>query len=126
MVAVKPSSPAARKGLHRGDVILEVAGVAVDDPQAFAAAIDQSIEEGDARVLLLVKSGNRQRFVAVPETNPYLPSELRLNVLVCNWLASNSNTECWLATFQNLISPDAFSIALALVAHVLPSALILV
>lgn len=66
VVAVKPSSPAAEKRLQRGDVILEVAGVAVDDPQSFAAAVEHSAEEGSTRVLLLVKSGNRQRFVAVP------------------------------------------------------------
>ena len=66
VIAVKPSSPAAKKRLQRGDVILEVAGVAVDDPQSFAAAVEQSVEEGSSRVLLLVKSGQRQRFVAVP------------------------------------------------------------
>ncbi|NNE23077.1 MAG: Do family serine endopeptidase [Rhizobiales bacterium] len=66
VVAVKPSSPAAMKRLQRGDVILEVAGIAVDDPQSFAAAVEQSAAEGSTRVLLLVKSGNRQRFVAVP------------------------------------------------------------
>jgi len=66
VVAVKPSSPAAIKRLQRGDVILEVAGVAVDDPQSFAAVVEQSAAEGSTRVLLLVKSGNRQRFVAVP------------------------------------------------------------
>ncbi len=66
VVAVKPSSPAADKRLQRGDVILEVDGIAVDDPQGFAAALEQLAEEGNSRVLLLVKSGNRQRFVALP------------------------------------------------------------
>ncbi len=66
IVAVKPNSPAAEKRLQRGDVILEVDGVAVDDPQAFAAAMEQAAEDGDARVLLLVKTGQRQRFVTLP------------------------------------------------------------
>ena len=66
VVAVKPGSPAAEKRLQRGDIILEVAGVAVDDPQSFAAAIEQAAEDGTERVLLLVKSGKRQRFVALP------------------------------------------------------------
>lgn len=66
VVAVKPSSPAAEKRLQRGDIILEVSGVAVDDPQAFAAAVEQAAEEGETRILLLVKSGKRQRFVALP------------------------------------------------------------
>jgi len=66
VAGVTPDSPAASKGLKRGDVILEVGGVQVDDPEALRAAIDKASAEGSKRVLLLVRSGDRQRFVALP------------------------------------------------------------
>jgi serine protease Do len=64
--AVEPDSPAAGKGFRPGDVILKVGGIDVDDPAALVAAIEQSTKEGHKSVLLLVRSGERQRFVALP------------------------------------------------------------
>ena len=66
VAGVTPDSPAAEKGLKPGDIILEVSGVQVDDPDALRAAIDKLAADGSKRVLLLVKSGERQRFVALP------------------------------------------------------------
>ncbi|MGE0211763.1 MAG: DegQ family serine endoprotease, partial [Parvibaculaceae bacterium] len=66
VTGVTPESPAAEKGLKPGDIILEVSGIQVDDPDALRAAIDKVAADGSKRVLLLVKSGERQRFVALP------------------------------------------------------------
>ncbi len=63
---VSPGSPAARKGLRPGDHILEVAGISVDSPAAVRAAIEKARKEGRKSILLLVRSGDAQRFVALP------------------------------------------------------------
>lgn len=60
---VDPDSAAAERGLKEGDVILEVAGKQV----ANAADVDAAIRKGDGkRVLMLVRSGDNQRYVALP------------------------------------------------------------
>jgi serine protease Do len=61
-----PNSPAAERGLRPGDVILEVGGIQVDDPQAVEAAMEKAAGKGQKGVLMLVRSGERQRFVAMP------------------------------------------------------------
>ena len=61
---VDPSSPAANKGLQPGDVILEVAGQEVHNP---ADVKDAFAKAASSRVLVLVKSGDGQRFVALPK-----------------------------------------------------------
>jgi serine protease Do len=66
VVAVEPGSPAADKRIRPGDVILEVGGIAVDDPAAFAEALKRTADSGQKRALLLIRSGDRQRFVALP------------------------------------------------------------
>ena len=66
IASVQPGSPAAERGLRPGDVILEVDGVQVDDPEAVRAAVEKSSNEGKKSVLMLVRSGERQRFVAMP------------------------------------------------------------
>ncbi|MCB1380746.1 MAG: Do family serine endopeptidase [Alphaproteobacteria bacterium] len=63
VVEVDPGSSAADRGLKAGDIILEVAGTEVHDPSDVRAAIAKS---GKKRVLMLVKSGDGQRFVAMP------------------------------------------------------------
>ncbi len=63
---VRPGGPAAAKGLRNGDVILEIDGVEVDEPAAVRAALDRVAKSGKTRALLLVRSGQRQRFVALP------------------------------------------------------------
>jgi serine protease Do len=60
---VDPSSAAADRGLKAGDIIVEVAGKEVNS----AADIDEAIaNSAKKRVLMLVRSGDGQRFVSVP------------------------------------------------------------
>jgi serine protease Do len=66
VAAVEPESPAASKGFRAGDVVLKVGNVDVNDPTALVAAIEQASKDGHKNVLLLVRSGERQRFVALP------------------------------------------------------------
>ena len=54
---------AAARGLKEGDVILEVAGREVHDPADVEAAVKNT---GGKRVLMLVRSGDSQRFLALP------------------------------------------------------------
>jgi serine protease Do len=66
VAGVAPDSPAAEKGLKTGDIILQVGSTDVDDPAALTGAIEKARKDGQKNVLLLVKSGERQRFVALP------------------------------------------------------------
>ncbi len=61
---VDPDSVASQRGLQPGDVILEVAGTQVNNPADVKDAIAKVAAN---RVLLLVKSGDGQRFVALPK-----------------------------------------------------------
>jgi serine protease Do len=62
---VAPNSPAAERGISVGDVILEVAGVQVNTP----TDIDKALSgDKNKRVLMLVKSGENQRFIALPRS----------------------------------------------------------
>ena len=63
---VKPNSPAAEIGLSAGDLILEVAGKTVASPADVKKEVAHAAGSGQKRVLLLVRSGDRQRFVAIP------------------------------------------------------------
>ncbi len=66
---VAPNSDAADKGLKAGDVILEVAGEIVSQPGDVAKgvqkAIDKAKDKDKVNVLVKVKSGDQQRFVAL-------------------------------------------------------------
>ena len=60
---VDPNGAAAQRGLKEGDVILEIAGKQVNS----AAEITGALRSADKkRVLMLVRSGDTQRFVALP------------------------------------------------------------
>lgn len=63
VVEVAPDSPAADRGLKAGDVILEVAGTEVHGPADVRDALKAA---GRKRVLMLVRSGEAQRFIALP------------------------------------------------------------
>lgn len=60
---VAPGSAAAERGLKAGDVILEVAGAEVHQPSDVRAALKDNTKK---RVLLLVKTEDGQRFLALP------------------------------------------------------------
>lgn len=63
ITAVEPGSAAAERGLRAGDIILEVAGTEVHAPSDIRKALKTA---GKKRVLMLVKSGDGQRFVTLP------------------------------------------------------------
>ena len=63
VVEVAPDSPAADRGLKAGDTILEVAGQQVHGPADIKDALKAA---GKKRVLMLVRSGDNQRFIALP------------------------------------------------------------
>ena len=63
ILEVKPDSVAEQQGLKAGDVILEVAGHEVNGP----AEVKQAMKENTkARVLMLVRTSDGQRFLALP------------------------------------------------------------
>ncbi len=64
ITAVNPKSPAAERGLKAGDVILEVAGQEVHVPSDVRDALKSAGEK--KTVLMLVRSGGNQRFLALP------------------------------------------------------------
>lgn len=61
-----PGKPGAEGGLSAGDVIVEVAGKPVSNPADVRAAVAKAADAGQKRVLMLVRSGDRQRFIALP------------------------------------------------------------
>jgi serine protease Do len=63
---VQPGSPAAEKGLQRGDVILEADHQKVTEPKSVADAVRAAAERGDPSILLLIQREGQDRFVAVP------------------------------------------------------------
>ena len=59
---VEPGSAAAEQGVKSGDTILEVAGAEVQTP----ADVKNALKTAKGKVLMLVKTGDDQRFVALP------------------------------------------------------------
>jgi serine protease Do len=66
ITAVDPNGEAAAKGLAPGDVILDVAGKAVNTAPDLRDALNQAGQGGKKEVLLRVRSGEGTRFVAIP------------------------------------------------------------
>ena len=62
---VAPDSTAADSGIRSGDIILEVAGKEVHSPGEVREALSK-VKGGGKKVVMLVRSGNNQRFVALP------------------------------------------------------------
>ena len=63
---VDPDGPAAERGVHSGDIILEVAGKAVNNPSDVREGIDSARSGGKQAVLMRIKSGETARYVAMP------------------------------------------------------------
>ena len=63
---VDPDSTASDKGLKEGDVILEVGGKPVSRPSEVAQAINAAKTDGKKSVLMRVKSGDSEHFLALP------------------------------------------------------------
>lgn len=66
ITAVDGSSDASLKGLSKGDVILEIGGEEVSSPRDVEMGVRQAQDQGRRAVLLRVKSGSDERFVALP------------------------------------------------------------
>ncbi len=63
VTGVEPNSVAAEHGLKQGDIILEVAGKEVQGPADVRSALKSA---GKKRVMMLVRSGDSQRFLTLP------------------------------------------------------------
>ncbi len=63
---VDPDSRAAEKGLKAGDVILKVGGSEVSQPDDVTKSVRKAKDKGRAAVNMLVRSGDNQRFIALP------------------------------------------------------------
>jgi serine protease Do len=65
IVDVDPDGEGARKGLQAGDVVVEAGGSEVMSPDDVNKAVAMAEEKGRKAVLLRVKSGDNERFVAL-------------------------------------------------------------
>ena len=63
---VSADSPAARRGLRPGDVILRVGRTPVTEPGEVARAVREAHQDSRKQVVLLVRRDGNERFVAVP------------------------------------------------------------
>ncbi|MGH6934410.1 MAG: Do family serine endopeptidase, partial [Dongiaceae bacterium] len=70
VTAVEPDSPADERGIKSGDTILEIDGKEIADVEAMNSRLAAAHAEGRDRVLMLIRSGERQRFVAIPVEKP--------------------------------------------------------
>ena len=70
VTSVEPDSPAEDRGIKTGDTILEIDGKEIADVKAVNSSLAAARGEGRDRVLMLIRSGERQRFVALPVNKP--------------------------------------------------------
>ena len=69
VTAVDPDGPAAERGFHTGNVILDVDGKAVANAGDVRKALREAKAQGKHDILLRVKMGDATRFVALPLGN---------------------------------------------------------
>lgn len=62
---VDPASDAAEKGIRPGDVIVKVSGKDVKSPADVVAGVEEATKAKKSSVLLLLRSNDQQRFVAL-------------------------------------------------------------
>lgn len=62
---VQPGSPAARKGIKKGDVILSVNQKPISSPSELAQAIEQAKKDKKDKVVVLLNREGSQRFIAL-------------------------------------------------------------
>ena len=67
---VDPDGPAAAHGVQTGDVILDVGGKTVANPDEVRKALADARSGGKRTVLMRVKSGDNTRFLAVCSASP--------------------------------------------------------
>jgi serine protease Do len=65
VVEVLPDSAADDQGIRSGDVIVEVGGSQVNRPGDVRDRLAQAVDNKQKRILMLVRSGDSQRFVAL-------------------------------------------------------------
>ena len=65
IVSVAKNSDAAKKGLRKGDIILEVNSTKTSDVRSVQKLVDQSIKLGRRSVLLKLERGDQYWFYAV-------------------------------------------------------------
>ena len=63
--SVDPNSEAAEKGIQNGDIILKVSGKDVKSPGDVVDGVNDVKKAGKSSVLLLLRSQDQQRFVAL-------------------------------------------------------------
>lgn len=63
--SVDPDSDAAEKGVRPGDVIVKVSGRDVKKPADVVSGVEEAKKAGKSSVLLLLRSQDQQRFVAI-------------------------------------------------------------
>jgi len=66
ITSVRPDSWAARKGLRRGDVIVQAGQAPVSSPAEVAAAVESARQEDRKAVLVLISRQEEERFVTLP------------------------------------------------------------
>ena len=66
---VQPNTPAAKAGLHSGDIILEFAGKPVSGPRELQGMVEE-VKAGSTQSLTILRSGKRMTLEAVCKEQP--------------------------------------------------------
>ncbi len=66
VTAVRKNSPAAERGVHEGDVVVEVQQSAINDPADVRQAVEEARKRKRPSVVMLVQNGDGMRWVPLP------------------------------------------------------------